>query len=205
MWYLCLCENQLSGVVIIICWVGQSTVESRDWSLLAGACDLPKNDWLFLSICWVFQVTQHHFSCSSGEDKSAIAANPSVCLGVPEQVRSDTELPFSCGVFFEAFPSTLSHQVPILLRENVSCNEDSRRFPLWILVVPSPPLGQAISTSSDGFSPLLCRWTVGRELRPKHLTLPDPSWLGSFSLQKEEDQHKTSEKQNLEQSISSEY
>lgn len=57
---------------------------------------------------------------------------------------------------FEAFASTLSHQVPILLEKNVSCNEENRRFPLWILVVPSPPLGQAISTSSDGFSPLLC-------------------------------------------------
>lgn len=202
MWYLCLCENQPSGMVIIICWIGQSTVESQDGSLLAGECDLSKNDSLFLRTCWVFQVIQHHFSCSSGEDKSALAANPSVHFGVPEQVISDTRLQFSCEVFWGICKHLVTSRPHFAWGK---CFLQWRQSKISFLNshTPIPSSWQSNQYLSQWIQP--CRWTVGRELRPKHLTLPDPCWPDSLSLQKKEDQHKTSEKQNLEQSASSEY
>lgn len=147
-WYLCLCENQFSGIVIIICWNGQSMMESQDRSFLVGKRDLSKNDWLFLRTCQVSQVIQHHSSCSSGEDKTILAVN----LCSYWRSRADNIL-HKASIFLWGLLGHLQAKPgSILLGENVSCSEENQRFPFWVLILPFPPLGTAINTSSNGFS-----------------------------------------------------
>lgn len=122
-----------------------------------------------------------------------------VHTGDLEQIMSYTRLHFSCEVFWGICKQS---QVLFYLGKMFHAVKRIKDFLSEFSYSHSLLLAQqSIPLAMD--QP--CRWTVGREPRPKNLTTPDLSWLDSLSLQKKEDQHKTSEKQNLEQSAFSEY